>query len=415
MSPQTNRRSWITLAAPLLLLALSAGVSPAVAAAPTPSASPSPSVSPSPTGTLTVWVSPKGSDTNDGLSSTTPFKTLQRANDWLCSGGATCPGRGRAVIIKLAQTTFAAPVAGKGAAAAKSALKTYAYNPGDAKAFVATSTTAWHYFDPKNTTTFQPWSYKPGDSWTQVAAGGGYPTFDGAFGADSGFVFTPLTATGSGSTGLTFLYTKWTRYRRSPVVLGGGLSTTISDGTTYYTETDFTANGVTFYGNYFSQIGNYWNPKNPLGYGAILANNSSGDTYRNNHFVELLNTSTNSDTIHIHGLYISHGSNNSLVEANSFTDITGDAVRQRDRSNGMIVRNNTFTRAGAYGYFDDYFCRPNTPDSYCAPKEYKSYSGTFTGNTLKGLYAQGITGRRTVFCFDITGGLCPTNRISVTS
>jgi hypothetical protein len=355
---------------------------------------------------LTVWVSPAGSDSNDGLSAQTPFKTLQRAGDWLCSGGQSCPGRGQPVVIRLAQTTFAA--------AASAKRTTFKFNPGDGPAFAAATTTAWHYFDPQFSTTFQPWNYQPGDSWADVAAGGGYPTFDGAFTTDSGFVFVPLTARGTAGTGLNFVYTRWQRFRRSPIVLSGGLTTTVTaDGITVYVQTDFTANAVTFYGNYFYQVGNHFRTTNQLAYGAILANNSSGDVYRNNHFVQLMNRTTDQDTIHVHGLYISHGSSNSLVEGNSFEDITGDAVRQRDRSHGTVVRNNTFTRAGAFGYFDDYYCRPDTPDSYCAPKEYRSFSGVFSNNTLNGLYPSGISGRRTVYCHDQRAGLCPADRIRV--
>lgn len=355
---------------------------------------------------LTVWVSPTGSDSNDGLSEATPFKTLQHAGDWLCSGGPKCPGRGQPVIIRLAQKKFTAT--------ASTRQSTFRFNPGDAEAFVATTTTTWHYFDPKFPTTFQPWSYQPGDSWAQVAATGGYPTFDGGFAADSGFVFVPLTARRTAGTGLNFVYTRWQRFQRSPIVLSGGLRTVVTkDGITVYVQTDFTANGVTFYGNYFYQVGNHFRAANSLAYGAILANNSSNDVYRNNHFVQLKNRKKNQDTIHIHGLYISHGSNNSLVEGNTFEDITGDAVRQRDRSHGTVVKKNTFRRAGAFAYFDDYYCRPNTPNSYCAPKEYRSYSGIFSGNKLQSLYPQGITGRRTVYCHDRPAGLCPADRIRV--
>jgi hypothetical protein len=355
---------------------------------------------------LTVWVSPTGSDGNDGLSAATPFKTLQRASDWLCSGGATCPGRGQPVVIRLAQTTFKA--------AANAKLTTYRFNPGDGPAVAAVTTTAWHYFDPQFPTTFQPWNYQPGDDWAQVAASGGYPTFDGEFTTDSGFVFVPLTARRAAGTGLNFVYTRWQRFTRSPIVLSGGLSTMVTDdGITVYVQTDFTANGVTFYGNYFYQVGNHFRTSNPLAFGAILTNNSSGNVFRNNHFVQLMNRTADQDTVHVHGLYISHGSNNALVEGNSFEDITGDAVRQRDRSNGTVVRNNTFTQAGAFAYFDDYYCRPDTPNSYCAPKEYRSFNGVFSGNTLNGLYPSGISGRRTVFCHDQPAGLCPTNRIRV--
>jgi hypothetical protein len=356
---------------------------------------------------LTVWVSPTGSDSNDGLTPDAPFKTLQRASNWLCGGSATCPGRGQPVIIRLAQKTFSATSATR---------STYSFNPGDGPVFTATSTTSWHYFDPDNPTTFQPWNYQPGDGWAEVAASGGYPTFDGAFSTDSGLVFTPLTAIGTGKVRLTFLYTRWQHFIRSPIVLGGGLSTAVTnDGITVYVPTDFTANGVTFYGNYFYQVGNYFRPDNPLAYGAILANNSSGNVYQNNHFRQLSNRFTNQDSIHVHGLYISHGSNNSLVAANNFETITGDPVRQRDRSHATVVRNNTFTRAGAFGYMDDFYCRPGTSNSICFPKEYRSYGGLFASNTLNGLFPQGLTGRRIVYCHDQPTGLCPADRIKVIS
>jgi hypothetical protein len=44
---------------------------------------------------------------------------------------------------------------------------------------------------------------------------------------------------------------------------------------------------------------------------------------------------------------------------------------------------------------------------------YRSWNGVFTGSTLRGLYPQGIIGRRTVYCFDMTGGLCPATRLRV--
>jgi hypothetical protein len=354
---------------------------------------------------LTVWVSPTGSDTNDGLTGATPFKSLQRANDWLCGSTTSCPGRGVPVIIRLAQ---------RHSKVVPRAAASFRYNPADAPATTLTSTTAWHYFDPVQPTTFEPWNYRPGDSWQQVSASGGYPTFDGGFAADTGLVFTPRIAMRAGGTHLSFLYTRWQNFRISAIALNGGLVTAkTSAGIKMYAQTPFTANGVTFYGNFFFRIGNRWNSKNRLGYGAVLPNNSSANVFRNNHFVELMNTAKNSDTIHIHGLYIAHGSNASLVDGNAFQDVTGDAVRQRDRSNGTIVTHNTFTRAGAFGYMDDFYCRPNLPDTTCAPKEYRSHGGVFAGNVLHGLYPAGVTGRRTVFCHDQKAGLCPASRIAV--
>lgn len=350
---------------------------------------------------LTIYVSPTGSDSNDGLSEATPFRTLQHASDWLCGGTSTCTGRGQPVVIRLAQTTFGTTT--------RTTVRNAEFTMGVTQ---YTAGTVWHYFDPQNTTTFEPWFYQPGDGWSQVSAHGGYPIFDGNFSVDNGFTFAPLTAVGAGNTGLQFYYTRWQRFNIAAFNLVGGLSTAVtSTGITVITETSLTVNGNTFYGNYFYRIGNYWNTAAHMGYGAITVSNSDRDVFINNHFVQVMNKP--GDMGHVHALYISHGSSNALVQANEFTDITGDPVRQRDRSNGTLTKANRFTRAGGFAYADDWYCRPNTPASYCFPKEYRSYYGVFTGNTLRGLYPQGIVGTRTVYCFDIPGGLCPANRLRV--
>jgi hypothetical protein len=108
----------------------------------------------------------------------------------LCGGTSTCTGRWQPVVIRLAQTTFSPSTRTTlRNAAAEFTMGVTQYTAG----------TVWHYFDPQYTTTFEPWSYQPGDGWAQVAAHGGYPTFDGTFSVDNGFTFKPLTSTRKGS------------------------------------------------------------------------------------------------------------------------------------------------------------------------------------------------------------------------
>jgi hypothetical protein len=168
------------------------------------------------------------------------------------------------------------------------------------------------------------------------------------------------------------------------------------------------ANGVSFYGDYFYQIGNAWHPSAPWAWAAIAAYNSSGDTVANSHFVQLENAPASAGLVH--AWYGSHHSGGTRITGSEFTGITGDAVRQRDLSDGTVVTGNRFTRAGQHAYADDWYCRPALPASVCAPKEYRSWAGRFYGNTLGGLYPEPVSGRRLFWCFDIPGGACPANR-----
>lgn len=334
--------------------------------------------------TLTVWVSPQGSDQNSGLSPQTPFATLQRANDWLCHSTSACRGRGRPVDVRIAQTTFH-----------------------------VTSTTTWRYFDSKFPTRLLPWSYKTNDTWLQLKKSGGLPTFDGNFTSDHALSFVPSHA-GSASTGLRFIYLRWQRFNVSAIEVHGGVNTVAGPSgiVTAQAQPD-AANGIVFYGDYFSQIGNRWHPERPMGWGAIDIYNSRNDLIVNNHFAELENSPA--DAGHVHALYLSHGSDNARVVGNYFTDISGDVVRERDGTIGTLVMGNVFSHAGQYAYVDDWFCRPTTPDAVCTPKEVESFHGRFYDNVLGGLYPEQVSPRVLAFCFDLPGGPCPQVRWNTVS
>lgn len=354
-----------------LVALVAAGIGAAVLSAPSPArADDAPA--------LTVWVSPAGSDAADGLTEQTPFATLQQAGDWLCGSTTECAGRGEPVIVRIAQTQIH-----------------------------VTAATTWRYFDPDYPTTFEPWSYQPGDTAAQVAAAGGLPTFDGGFAVDHGLVFAPAGA-GNGSTRLTFVNLRWQRFNVAAVEILGGIGQVVTGaGITVTQPLENAANGVTFDRDYFYQVGNRWTPSHPMGFGAIEMINSSADVVTNSQFIHLENSET--DAGHVHAIYLAHGSSDAVVSGNTFTDITGDVVRERDRSERTLVTKNVFTRAGQYGFVDDWYCRPNISDAICAPKEYRSWDGVFVGNTLHGLYPEKASYRGYTFCFDLLTA-CPTSR-----
>jgi hypothetical protein len=363
--------------------------------------------------TLTVWVSTQGSDANNGLTPSTPFRSLQRASDFLCGSPTTCTPRNRPVVVRLEQRTW---TLGGGNARASVTLDNV--EPGTS--VTATGDTVWHYYDPVYTTTLQPWSYQPGDSWKEVAATGGRPTFDGQWSVGIGLLVDPIQQPlGAGSTNLRFVYLQWQRFVSGGVFLAGRVDKFRTDTGILVQRGNpaYTVNGAYFYGVRFFRIGNFWVPTNRLGYGGLLTYNARNVRVRNSHFAELQNKLANQDSVHIHAIYAFHDSDNLLVEKSAFVDVTGDAVRQRNHTYGEVVRYNTFRRAGASSFMDDWYCRPNTPDTWCYPKEYRSYRGVFgPGNVLYGLYPQGLTGRRTVYCYDIfepNRGLCPRDRIAL--
>jgi len=274
--------------------------------------------------------------------------------------------------------------------------------------FHVTMATAWRYYDGHYPTRLIPWGYRTNDNWPILQHRGGVPTFDGDFKADHAFSFVPSHA-GSGSTGLRMIYLRWQHFNVSAVEVHGGVDTEMGpDGTGTARRLPDAANGVIFYGNYFTQIGNKWNPHHPIGWGAIDLYNSSNDQFVNDHFDQLENTPDQAG--HVHALYLSHGSNNARVTGDYFVRISGDVVRERDGTTGTKVVGNVFDRAGQFAYVDDWFCRPDVPDTICAPKEVESFHGQFYGNALGGRYPEKVSQHVLAFCFDLPTGPCPQDR-----
>ena len=74
-------------------------------------------------------------------------------------------------------------------------------------------------------------------------------------------------------------------------------------------------NANTVYGMNFHTMGKAYSV-DPVGYGGLIMWNSRNNTIRNNQFDHLENPDP--DTGSIHGIYLSHGSSNNLINNNAF-------------------------------------------------------------------------------------------------
>jgi len=229
---------------------------------------------------------------------------------------------------------------------------------------------------------FLPWSYN-GGGWPAVEAAGGYPVIDGRCSTTNYIV----DIFGSH---VTFTYIK----------LQNRLSGLIQPqpGTT----------GDYFYGDYFTRVGNAYCPGTSPGYGAVLPYGTTDWSIVNCHFVDLVNSVTNSEggPGQIHGIYAEHHATGGIVESNAFQDISGDPVRLRDGVNGTTVSNNKFTATGNRGYIGDWYS--------ISTGESPSYSNVGSGNTWGGYY-DNTPPETPDFCYDSGPSyVCPSSRMNIT-
>lgn len=302
-----------------------------------------------------VWVSPSGSDTNDGLTRTTPLRTLQAANGHLCAlipfPNPCDAGLGRKVEVRLLPGTYTG------------------------------ASVTWTYSDPTYETYFVPADWVPGWTYSAMIAAGGYPVLDGSHGTDWGFY-------SEDSRHLRFHYLKWYRYVMGGIYQSGGSDTYV-------------------YGNVFDHFGTYYRTSTDWAYSGITLDKVSGSTIQNDTFSNILNDTDGYG--HEHGAYLVGADNNQILN-NLFTNVGGDPVRVRDGSDSNIVTGNTFTSTGSHGYIGDWYCI--TAINTCTyGQESKSFSNVFKTNTLNGHHVWAQTPWADRYCYD-TLSLCPSNRIS---
>lgn len=288
---------------------------------------------------FSVYVSPQGSDENNGRSLATAVRTLDGAQKVLEAHKPKID-----VEVRIAQGTYTA------------------------------AGTIWRFYVPGHEVSFMPVDYQRGESLSEI---GGRPVFvsDGR----SGYWFSARLPAGhpGGTTNLNFYYLQVEGYSRGGLQFYGGVETN-SAGVRVPASRG--VNGNIVYGMVFRRLGSKHNPVAP-GFGAVNTWNSSNNVIRNNQF--LYNENTGADHGMIHGVYLAHHSSRNVVVGNLFFAISGNPVNIRNDSNDNVIYNNRFDRTGTVAYYADWFC-----DTTCLtvdplhPRECASHGNVFYENTL---------------------------------
>ena len=289
-----------------------------------------------------VYLDPAGSDANDGLTSTTGVKTLQRAQAILTAAAPQTD-----VEVRIKQGTYVAP------------------------------TTNWRFYVAGHTISFMPIDYEYGDGAADIA---GRPLFrsDGT----AGYWFSGRLPDGhpGGDTNLRFYYLQVERYSMGGLTINGGYEPN-SLGVSVPSTAG--ANHNTFFGMVFQNLGSKHSSAG-YAYGGIDLVNSSDNRIQNNHFLH--NENTGGAAGLVHGIYLAHWSKRNTVTANRFYYISGEPMRTRNDSNDNDIYGNTFERTGTVSYYSEWFC-----DASCVSenpghgRECASHGNVFhDNNTISG-------------------------------
>lgn len=265
-----------------------------------------------------IHMSPTGDDANDG-SQASPVRTLQRV---------------QAIV---AQTNLSADVE------VRIAGGTYVQSP-----------VTWTTYRPGHTISFMPADYTPGEGRDGFDS---MPIFENKRADGSGRYLTgawltaclpsdgPLSEGGDG--GLRFYYLQVQKYANAGLSItgtgrcSGSYAPSSGPGQPSARGLD----GTTVFGMVFTDIGNLYTGGRcdtpdflRCGYGGIVLTESSHNSIRNNHFIDL----RNSENSYIHALYITHKSSHNTFHNNNVTGVSAGPVKVRDASNFNSVEYNTF-------------------------------------------------------------------------
>jgi hypothetical protein len=294
---------------------------------------------------LTVWISATGSDANAGTQAS-PVLTLARVQNIVRTAAPDGD-----VEVRINQGTYLA------------------------------AQTTWDYYIPGHTITFMPHDYEYGEGVSGIA---GRPLFKSTNGVGWWLnVILPVGNPGM-DTGLRFYYLAIEGYLKGGVIIQGGqhnvggMRVPLGSG----------ANGNTFFGMIFRWMGSAWVSGIGMGYGGIVLENSSRNSIRNNHFLNLENLDP--DGPHIHGIYVEHGSSDNEVASNNFKSINGGPMRTRNLSNHNNVHHNRFELVLQAGYSEWYCNEGCVSRNPTASLECPSYGNDFHDNTLVSNYSGGL-------------------------
>jgi hypothetical protein len=279
-----------------------------------------------------VYLSPEGSDGNDGSAPERAVRSLSAAQRVISADRPRTD-----VEVRIKQGTYVAPP------------------------------TYWTTFVPGRTITFLPLDYEFGEERDGISD---RPIFRGDGGKGFWFRAVPQPATQHRDTRLGFYFLQVENYSTGGIAFDGGTADT---GPRTTAPAAGGPNGNTVYGMVFRNLGSR-HVRSGVGFGAIDLINSDNNAIQNSSFEYLENSRSSSDEGLIHGVYLSHHSSNNLINGNSFYRISGDPIRTRDNSNRNRIFNNTFRQTGANAYLSDWFnTKTGTGRVECASRANEFY------------------------------------------
>ncbi|MGA9524750.1 MAG: NosD domain-containing protein [Myxococcaceae bacterium] len=297
-------------------------------------------------GPLRIHLAPDGDDARNGLSHEASVLTLERVNALL---HALQPRRD--VEIRIAPGTYFA------------------------------QRVNWTYTMPEYAIVFMP-----------ADGGTSRPVFDGctADGTCSGGTWFRFVNSGGRPTNLVFRYLRVQRYSTA-ISLEGDRN-----------RVDGRNGNNTIFGCYFDRIGNVFNTALSPSTAAVRLVNSDDNRIENNHFVDIINSSS---PALLHAIYAAHGSERNVVSRNRFVRNAGDPVRLRDFSNDNRILENTFVQSGIEAGYTDWYCDQDARTDCTKPTpECPSWDNQFRDNVLNGTYACAPLGTFHYFQDETTSG-----------
>ncbi len=303
-----------------------------------------------PPGPLIIYMAPDGDDGGDGFIEASPIRTLGRAQELVAASVD------RDVEIRIGLGTYYA------------------------------QTVVWTETRPNNTITFTRW---PAD-------GPDRPIFDGCEAADGpcpGGTWFQLRHSAGEETNLTFHYIRVQKYGTAISLNGSRNAEATSNG----------SNRI--FGCYFIDIGNEFNPSLAPSTAAVRLVNSDDNTIANNHFIDVVNTTSGGL---IHAIYVAHMSDRNVIRANRFKRSSGDPVRVRDFSNDNDILDNRFIQVGTRAGYTDWYCDHDVRDDCTKPDpECPSWGNEFRDNVLDGTFDCTTLGTFHYYQDDSTTGCSP--------
>lgn len=299
-----------------------------------------------PAGPFVVWMAPDGADSSDGRTPQTAIQTLTRAHQILKNAAPTTD-----VEVRIAPGRYHG------------------------------QKVVWTFSVPGHTVTL-----------TRHSTEDGRPVFDGCLSASDcpGGTWFILQRKDGQRTGIVFNYLHVENYQTAISFNGGRDAESQSNG----------ANRI--YGCYFNRIGNVFNPALAPSTAAVRLVNSDDNEIANNHFVNIINTTSPGL---LHAIYAAHMSDRNKIQRNRFENNAGDPVRLRDFSNDNVISNNRFKRTGIEAAYTEWYCDHATRTDCTKPTpECPSWGNQFRDNELNGNYACAALSTFKYFQGDTTAG-----------